>query len=158
MTTEHRNRPRTNLRAVLFLLSANGLELVETQTENVSMSGFFCYSKHLFAPGEQIRFLMKLSAGRELPAAIPMCLEGCAEVIRVTVGGSSAPFALGCHVESYRVLSNPDLSSSGTVSELLKQPYTSEKSSPIGEIFHTLSKGKIDRRTFLHDGVGSFEI
>ena len=129
MIQEHRSRPRTNLHAPLFLLPGGTSVLTETQTENVSMNGFFCYTDQLFPPGERLRFLLKLSpSGGETNVGKSVYLDGVAEVVHVKVGSLSRRFGLGCRVDGYRVLPQTDFSGREDICAILSEPFRSDPS------------------------------
>jgi|SRR5579884_1493300 len=124
MTTEHRSRPRTNLHVPLYLLPVGSSELIQTETENVSMSGFFCYSSRLHAPGERFRFLLRLSpSASDAQPARPVYLDGLAEVVHVRIGHSAQGFGLGCRVEGYRVLPQSEISDRAEIIGILSDHY-----------------------------------
>ena len=112
MTNERRSRLRANLQAPLFLLPHGATALVETQTENIHVGGFFCYSEHLFVPGECLKFLLILSATAghaNGTGSGRVYLAGVVEAMHVTVGTSKRGFGVGCRVSSYRVLPEASL-------------------------------------------------
>jgi hypothetical protein len=105
------DRQRTPLRFPLSLFPIGTSEPVETQTEEVGMDGFFCYTRRLFVPGELFEFALLLSAGAGIPITVQPCyMRGVAEVIHVTVESSGWAFGIDCRVSSYRVSSAADQS------------------------------------------------
>ena len=127
MSKENRSRPRTNLRSPLYLFSAALGVLVETETENVSMNGFFCRTNRVYAPGERFRFLLQLSPTvAETQGARPVYLDGVAEVVHVKVGASAQGFGLGCRVEGYRVLPQSHIRNKDDIRTILSEPYRLE--------------------------------
>lgn len=111
MTTERRGQSRTNLRVPLFLLPTGWLRPIQTETENVSMDGFFCHTQEAFAPGDQLKFLLLLPAAiQEAEPSRATCLQGFAEVVRVVACASGYGFSIGCRLSGYRVLTNAELS------------------------------------------------
>jgi len=110
MSTERRNQPRTELRVPLYLLSADKSDFTQVETENVSLDGFFCYTNVLFAPGEHISFLLLFpEIARDSHITKATCLQGVAEVTRVSFGRAQFEFGIGCRLATYRVLSHLDL-------------------------------------------------
>lgn len=111
MTTERRCQSRTSLRVPLFLLPCGWLRPIQTETENVSMDGFFCRTREAFAPGDQVKFLLMLpTAPKESEPPRATCLQGIAEVVRVgTDAAAGYAFSIGCRLSGYRVLTNPEL-------------------------------------------------
>ena len=108
MATERRNQPRTNLRVPLYLLPEGAEVPIQTETEDLSLEGFYCYTERPFSPGESLKFLMLLPPATKSSLAIGgICLQGCVQVIRLTVTGDMR-YGLGCRLVSYRVLSNSE--------------------------------------------------
>ena len=112
MNTDRRSHIRVNLRLQLFLVSSGASIAIRTETENMSMDGFFFHSEQVFSPGECLHFLLLLpgAAGALQPARV-MCLKGAVEVVRVTASAAGPGFGIGCRMTNYSVLLNPDLSS-----------------------------------------------
>lgn len=119
MATERRNQPRTNLRVPLYLLPKGASAPIQTETEDLSLEGFYCYTERFFTPGEQCQFLMLLPPATKSSLALGgICLQGCVEVVRLTVT-TDLKYGLGCHLMSYRVLSSPEfLTPEGIMSAL----------------------------------------
>ena len=109
MTTERRSHPRTHLRVPLFLLPKGSTVPIRTETEDLSMEGFYCYTEHRFLPGECLQFVMLLPPATRNPLTLGgLCLQGCVQVVRFTLT-SDARYGMGCHLKEYRVLPNPEL-------------------------------------------------
>ena len=127
MTNDHRSRPRTNLRSPLFLFFPESNALIETETENVSMEGFFCQVTRLYAPGERFRFLLRLApAAADQQAAKPVYLDGMAEVVHVRIGRSTQLFGIGCRIEGYRVLPESQVVGTDDIRTTLTVPFRAE--------------------------------
>ncbi len=124
MTSERRAQSRSNLRAPVFVLRAGCTTALRTETEDVSMDGFFFYTHEPFAPGERLHFLLFLPApARSAADAKTVGLQGLAEVTRVVTSPLRSEFGIGCRLVSYRVLPNIDTSSDG-ISSLLVNTQT----------------------------------
>lgn len=121
MTSERRTQSRSDLRVPLFLLAPGWHAPIQTETENLSMDGFYCYAPKALAPGEHVRFLLFLPAATREPEGATTCIQGAAEVVRVATEASRTDFGIGCRVTNYRVLSNVDIRSD-EVSSLLTEP------------------------------------
>jgi len=120
---ERRTQPRTNLRLPVFLISPDRAIPVHTQTEDLSMEGFFCYTQELFAPGQRLRFLLLLPTARKDAQSRAMYLLGTAEVTRVSAGSSGTDFGVGCRLSEYRVLTSLDaLNEESIVAALVDPP------------------------------------
>jgi hypothetical protein len=127
MRPERRSRLRTNLRVSVFLLADGASNLLETRTENISKHGFFCFSNRVFAPGDRARFLLELpmTGNREMESK-SVYLEGIAEVRHVIVGTNNSYFGLGCHMTTYRVLTNVELCDRDEILAFLGAPRSYE--------------------------------
>ncbi len=112
MIIERRDQSRSNLRVPLLLLAHGWPVPLRTETDNVSMDGFFCHTQEVFAPGDRLRFLLLLPApARDSEPAKATCLQGTAEVVRVVACASGTDFGIGCRLSNYRVVTNIDLAS-----------------------------------------------
>jgi hypothetical protein len=110
MTTERRSYARTNLRVPVCLLPMGSSVSIRTETENVGVDGFFCYTRCLFSPGDRLKFLLVLpTAARESQSATRMCVHGEIEIARVALGRSHCMYGIGCRLCSYRILPESDL-------------------------------------------------
>jgi hypothetical protein len=99
----------------LFLVRSGSPVAIRTETENVTMDGFFCYVQELFSPGERLRFLLLLPAAEKGPQPLKvMYLKGTAEVVHMTADGTRC--GMGCRLDGYRVLADSALS---TTEEIL---------------------------------------
>jgi hypothetical protein len=119
MAIERRNQPRTNLRVPLYLLRMEDTIPIRTETEDLSLEGFYCYTERFFSPGEHCQFLMLLPPATKGSLGLGgLCLHGSMQVVRQTTT-SDMRYGLGCKLVSYRVLSNSEfLTPEGIVSTL----------------------------------------
>jgi len=116
MFIERRSCPRTELRVPLYLRPSGASTPIRTETENVGVDGFFCYSKHFFSPGEQIKFLLLLpSAPLDSASSSGIRVGGEAEVTRVSVGPVPLNYGIAFRLWSYHVLPASDLLSADEV-------------------------------------------
>src|SRR3954453_12707224 len=110
MFIERRSCSRTELRVPLYLLPFGASVPVRTETENVGVDGFFCYSKHFFSPGERVKFLLVLpSAPLDSAPATGIQIGGEAEITRVSVGPMPVNYGVACRLQSYHILPASDL-------------------------------------------------
>jgi len=132
MATERRNQPRTNLRVPLYLLPKGATVPIQTETQDLSLEGFYCYTERFFAPGEYCQFLMLLPPATKSSFALGgICLQGSVQIVRLTVTGD-LKYGLGCHLMSYRVLSNPELlTPEGIISALLENEHQEPRSAGV---------------------------
>ncbi|MFL6446637.1 MAG: hypothetical protein ACJ746_02970 [Bryobacteraceae bacterium] len=105
MPIERRGFPRAELRVPLYLLPVGSSLPIRTETENVGVDGFFCYSRFFFSPGERLKFLMLLpSAPVEGESGCGIRVGGEAEVTRVSVGPVHQNYGVACRLRSYHIL------------------------------------------------------
>lgn len=114
MSVEHRMHGRTNLRVPLFLLPEGAATPIHTQTENVGVDGFYCNTTHLFSPGEIVKYLLFLPPAASEPLACAgVCVQGEAEVVRISIGPSPGEYGVGYRSRAYRILPDSDLLTNG---------------------------------------------
>ena len=110
MPIERRSCPRAELRVPLYLLPSGSTVPIRTETENVGVDGFFCYSRFFFSPGEYIKFVLLLpSAPVDPDSSFGIRVGGEAEVTRVSVGPIHLNYGVACRLRSYHVLPASDL-------------------------------------------------
>jgi hypothetical protein len=110
MLIERRSCPRAELRVPLYLLPSGSSVPIRTETENVGVDGFFCYSRFFFSPGERVKFLLLLpSAPVESESSFGIRVSGEAEITRVSVGPVHLNYGVACKLHSYHVLPASDL-------------------------------------------------
>ncbi len=108
MNLERRTHTRTNLRVPIFLLPKDRTIPIRTYTENIGIDGFFCSTEYLFSPGDRVRFLLFLPpAATEPQSTVGFCVQGEAEVTRVSIGAMHEGYGVGCGLRAYKVV--PDL-------------------------------------------------
>jgi hypothetical protein len=134
MVTERRNQPRTSLRVPLYLLPQGATAPIQTETEDLSLEGFYCYTERPFLPGECFHFLMFLPPATKSSLALGgLCLQGCVQLVRLTATGDLR-YGLGCHLMSYRVLSNSEsLTPEDLVSTLLESDHQEYESAGMAQ-------------------------
>lgn len=110
MCIERRSCPRAELRVPLYLLPSGSSVPIRTETENVGVDGFFCYSRHFFSPGERVKFLLLLpSAPGDAASTLGIQVGGEAEITRVSVGPLHLNYGVACRLRSYHVLPSSTL-------------------------------------------------
>jgi hypothetical protein len=99
---------------------------IQTETEDLSLEGFYCYIERSFLPGEHLKFLILLPPAAKGPLAFRgLCLQGSMEVVRLTAA-SDRRYGLGCRVVSYRVLSNCEFLTPEGITFILLENYHQE--------------------------------
>ena len=122
MSTERRNQPRTDLHVPLYLLSGHRADVLEAETENISLNGFFFYSNVMFVPGEPLKFLLLFpETARDSQITRATYLNGVAEVTHVSMGRGLSEFGIGCHMEEYRVHAHMNLWKTEDVVTILRR-------------------------------------
>lgn len=110
MTVERRGNTRTNLCVPVLILPPDASVPIQTQTENVSVDGFLCYTQYFFSPGDRVKVLLLLPpAAAETHSKAGVCIYGEAEITRVTVEPTCTRYGIGCRLSTYRVLPDCDV-------------------------------------------------
>jgi hypothetical protein len=119
---ERRTHARTNLRVPIFVLPVGASAPIQSETENVSIDGFFFYTHDFFSPGDLLKFVLFLpAAASEADSAAGVCIHGEAEITRISIGPVHAGYGIGCQLRTYRVLPDPDaLALAETVTTILQ--------------------------------------
>lgn len=101
---ERRARVRTTVHwPVLFFLNGCG-EAIETVTQNLSSSGFYCHSRTLVAPGEYLLCAIKIPTFDPSGYERARVLECRVQVKRVEPGKSGDTFGVACQIHDYRLV------------------------------------------------------
>jgi hypothetical protein len=100
--TERRARARTQVHWPVLLLRDCGGKAIETVTQNLSSSGFYCLSSAGLAPGERLFCTLRVPAHDPDNDGSAVSLECSAVVMRseVTVGGE---FGVAFRIEDYHL-------------------------------------------------------
>lgn len=131
MDIDLRSHTRVNLRLPLFLISCASSSTIRSETEDVSMDGFFFCSAQMFSPGECLEFLLVLpGVAVALQPTRAMCLKGSVEVVRMTAFAGGSEFGIGCRMTSYRVIMNSDLLTSDEILATLLDAESRARSKP----------------------------
>src|SRR5919197_2885048 len=109
MLIERRSHARRNLHVPLFLFPVGSKAPVRTETQNISIDGFFCYCEYPFSPGDHAKFLLLLPRASKDAETSKVYICGDAQVVRVSVGVVPPGYGVGCNITSYGVL--PDSAS-----------------------------------------------
>ena len=105
---ERRKHLRLSLRLPVLLFRTESEKPVRGQTTDISNGGFHCTTNEPFAPGEKLRCLIVLPAEPPVrPAKGELCLDGTAEVVRVTADNQAAGFRIGFCLSGFHVVRRP---------------------------------------------------
>lgn len=111
MCFDRRRKSRLNLRVHVVLVRTGWPSplRIHSETENVSVDGFFCHSCESFGLGDCLDFVMDLQSatGRQRDGET-FCIEGVGQVARITATSMEAGFGIGVRIKSYRVLYLPN--------------------------------------------------
>jgi hypothetical protein len=105
-TRERRKRMRIALHWPVYLYRDEGAASVESTTENLTSNGFYCVSKEPFQLGEQLECVIAIPAGAFGYSADPIRLQCRVKVVRVE--NQIDCFGLGCAIEDYELLTQPE--------------------------------------------------
>lgn len=109
MNIDRRSHIRVNLRLQLFLVCSETPNPIRTETENMSMDGFFFHSAQMLLPGEHLKFLLVLPGVADvLQPARAMYLKGTGQVVHLAVSAGDSGFGIGCRISKYRAFVNFD--------------------------------------------------
>jgi len=94
-----------SLRLPVLLFRNESEKPARGETTDISNDGFYCTTNEPFAPGERVRCLIALPALSGLKSdQRALCLDGTAEVVRITADERDAGFGIGCFISMYHVV------------------------------------------------------
>ena len=99
MTGERRRRSRHKLRCCIQLRRVDDHMIVTTETDNLSVEGFYCSSDEPFSPGDRLEcevFIPAEATGFHGPNPL---LHRRAKVLRVEIRGVEPGFGIACQFE-----------------------------------------------------------
>lgn len=107
---DRRKRLRARLHWPVRLSGASHPRVIETTTENLSSTGFYCFSEDGFARGERLDCVIAIPT--QAPGDIRMLFLRCrVEVMRVDETATPRGFGIACRIETYSIASRtPDIS------------------------------------------------
>ena len=101
---ERRTRVRTTVHwPVLFFRNGSG-EAIESVTQNLSSSGFYCHSQRPITPGEFLRCALKIPSHDPSGHEKPRVLECRVRVTRVEPSLTEDTFGVACHIQDYHLM------------------------------------------------------
>jgi hypothetical protein len=101
---ERRIRVRTMVHwPVLFFRNGAG-EAIESVTQNLSSSGFYCHLRMPIASGEFLRCVLKIPSHDLSGYAKPRVLECRVRVTRVEPSLTDDTFGIGFHIQDYHMM------------------------------------------------------
>jgi len=99
---DRRKRPRILVHWPLLLTVEGGSEAIETQTQNLSSGGFYCFSPKPLMPGEALVCTLKAPAYDPKSDQRTIALECSAVVLRAEARPDGL-FGLACRIEDYHL-------------------------------------------------------
>lgn len=100
--SERRRRYRMPVRWSVTLWKPDASRAVETVTQNISSSGFYCLSPIPFTPGEVVRCAISVPAHSPRDDRRPIGLDCFARVVRAEAT-SNRMFGIACRIEEYHL-------------------------------------------------------
>ena len=99
---ERRHRARTLVHWPVLFFRDRATEAIETQTQNLSSSGFYCLSRTPLTPGELLFCTLRVPSHEASGKKSIRILECRVRVIRSEEALTEGYFGIACHIEDYR--------------------------------------------------------
>ena len=103
-TTERRQQNRAVLYWPVLVMGAAGDPPLETRTENLSASGFYCVCKQQFQVGDQMEAIIRFPHMYRTHYESGLCLKCSVRVVRVESTDAGSAFGVGCRIEDYQLV------------------------------------------------------
>ena len=100
---ERRKRARLPLHWRVCLSRRSSHLVVETETRDVSSSGFYCFTEESFTPDERLDCVLVIPLPRGADTGERLCLRCQAEVVRVDIAPPGGRFGVACRIDDYSV-------------------------------------------------------
>ena len=101
---ERRQRARNDLHWSVLLFRNRPAGVVESLTQDLSSSGFYCVTNVAFTPGERVVCTLKIPTHDPTGKHLQRRLECKVRVVRVEPRGPDGLFGLACQIEDYRFI------------------------------------------------------
>jgi hypothetical protein len=102
VTTERRIRTRTKVRWPVLVFRDDGKTRIETVTENLSSTGFYCFSSGGFTPGERLFCQLRVPTHDPHNYSGAISLE-CRVVVMRSELMPDGSFGTACRIEDYQL-------------------------------------------------------
>jgi len=102
---ERRTRARTHLRCPVLLLPGGGAKAIETVTQNLSSSGFYCLSPLPLTPGDSLFCTLRMPTYDPRGEEHMLALECRVRVMRAGADAEGA-YGIACRIEDYRLVTS----------------------------------------------------
>ena len=104
LTGERRRRTRTSVRWAVLIFRDTISEPIESVTENLSGSGFYCLVRSQFVPGEVLSCTLTAPSYDPMNSDSALILECRARVVWTQTYTPKEGFSgVGCEIEDYRL-------------------------------------------------------
>jgi hypothetical protein len=100
---ERRRRARTQVHWPVVLLPGRGADAIETVTQNLSSTGFYCFSPAPLTPGDPVLCRMKVPAYDPNGEEDALALE-CRVMVMRAEAAADGFFGIACRIEDYRLI------------------------------------------------------
>ena len=97
-----RKQTRSRVRWPVLIFSDSEPEAVESVTEDLSSTGFFCFSEVAFACGELLTCTIRIPKLGRRGSVQTLTLLCKARVMRVERTSTKSTIGIACHIEDYR--------------------------------------------------------
>ena len=100
---ERRARTRTEVHWPVVLLQDHQSNTIETVTENLSSTGFYCFSTIPVVPGEYLQCSLRVPAHDPKGAQRTILLQCRVQVLRAETAANGS-FGIACRIEDYHLI------------------------------------------------------
>jgi hypothetical protein len=101
---DRRTRVRTTVHWPIVVFRHGSSDAIESVTQNLSSSGFYCHCQTLIAPGEFLICAIKFPSYDPSGHERPRILECRVQVKRVEPEPAGDCFGIACHIQDYRLV------------------------------------------------------
>lgn len=98
---DRRKRPRIRVHWPVILFRSQVAAAIQSMTQDLSSSGFYCLTSVPLIPGEMLISALKVPFHDPNGKHLERSLECTVRVVRVEPIDSEGTFGVGCHIEDY---------------------------------------------------------
>jgi PilZ domain-containing protein len=100
---ERRKRPRVKVHWQVSLIRSDSAEIIETVTQDLSSTGFYCFSQMPFSVGEVLHCMLRIPPYESTARELERALECKLRVVRLELNTADGRLGVGCRIEDFRV-------------------------------------------------------
>lgn len=100
--SERRKRSRSHVHWPVCFFGIGAGDTIETVTENLSSSGFLCFSPVPLIPGDLMTCVLRVPSHQSIPKDRASSLECRVRVVWIQRVEERQSFRVACHIEEYR--------------------------------------------------------